>query len=69
MLAVWRPACTAGLFSFGVAGVQWKDRLHSLLGVVYARRGVVGDEAVPPCSLRSLVGMTKILGLCAGEVC
>ncbi len=45
MLAVWRPACTAGLFSFGVAGVQWKDRLHSLLGVVCARRGVVGDEA------------------------
>ena len=62
MLAVWRPACTAGLFSFGVAGVQWWDRLHSSLGVVCREGAAWGMKQIPPCSLRSLVGMTKILG-------
>jgi hypothetical protein len=45
MLAVWRPACTAGLFSFGVAGVQWRNRLHSSLGVVCREGAGLGDEA------------------------
>ena len=62
MLAVWRPACTAGLFSFGVAGVQWWDRLHSSLGVVCREGAAWGMKQIPPCSLRSLVGMTKIFG-------
>jgi hypothetical protein len=28
-----------------------------------------GMKQIPPCSLRSLVGMTRMLGLCAGVVC
>src|ERR1700756_5041941 len=61
MLAVWRPACTAGLFSFGMAGVQWRDRLHSSQGIVCREGAWWGWKQIPPCSLRSLVGMTRIL--------